>query len=219
MQNSTRWIKEEFQRITTIHLERNFLTKLDFYTPKLQEIFGTKGGVAGTKIRPLLDSLSQLHVEDRRDAIIRCLMEFLGESTEELIKDYQDVSKEFVREDYAEHVMKIVVLRGSAAHEGPADVSIIIEGMWSGTITSSFWVQSRGTDESPSGDQSASSGPVRGQLGPLSPDHPGGPGRREDTTNKSGGPGTCGEDRDPVGEDQNPVVEDKNPVVGTMDEL
>ncbi|XP_033941836.1 uncharacterized protein [Pseudochaenichthys georgianus] len=151
MQNSTRWvcktcsfesnkrtgllkhyrlkhIKEEFQRITTIHLERNFLTKLDFYTPKLQEIFGTKGGVAGTKIRPLLDSLSQLHVEDRRDAIIRCLMEFLGESTEELIKDYQDVSKEFIREDYAEHVMKIVVLRGSAAHEGPADVSIIIEG-------------------------------------------------------------------------------------------
>ncbi|KAJ4937553.1 hypothetical protein JOQ06_002188 [Pogonophryne albipinna] len=52
-------IKEEFRRITTIHLERTFLTKLDFYTPKLQEIFGTKGGVAGTKIRPLLDSLSQ----------------------------------------------------------------------------------------------------------------------------------------------------------------
>ncbi|KAK5881756.1 hypothetical protein CesoFtcFv8_022518 [Champsocephalus esox] len=56
------------------------------------EIFGTKGEVAGTKIRPLLDSLSQLHVEDRRDAIIRCLMEFLGESTEELIKDYQPES-------------------------------------------------------------------------------------------------------------------------------
>ena len=53
-------IKEEFRRITTIHLELTFLTKLDFYTPKLQEILGTKGGVAGTKIRPLLDSLSQV---------------------------------------------------------------------------------------------------------------------------------------------------------------
>ncbi|KAJ4924410.1 hypothetical protein JOQ06_000650 [Pogonophryne albipinna] len=65
-------IKEEFRRITTIHLERIFLTKLDFYTPKLEEIFGTKGGVAGTKIRPLLDSLSQKpsisrHFLTRRD--------------------------------------------------------------------------------------------------------------------------------------------------------
>ncbi|KAF3838873.1 hypothetical protein F7725_010641, partial [Dissostichus mawsoni] len=80
-------IKEEFRRITTIHLQRTFLTKLDFDTPKLQETFGTKGGVAGTKIRPLLDSLSRQRGEDRRDAIIRCLMEFLGESTEELIKE------------------------------------------------------------------------------------------------------------------------------------
>lgn len=53
-------IKEEFKRITTVPLERTFLTKLDFYTPKMQEIFSKKGGVAGTKIRPLLDSLSQV---------------------------------------------------------------------------------------------------------------------------------------------------------------
>ncbi|GAA6232653.1 uncharacterized protein LOC121637673 [Lates japonicus] len=53
-------IKEEFKRITMVPLERTFLTKLDFYIPKMQEIFSKKGGVAGTKIRPLLDSLSQV---------------------------------------------------------------------------------------------------------------------------------------------------------------
>ncbi|XP_062414846.1 uncharacterized protein LOC119210675 [Pungitius pungitius] len=52
-------IKEEFKRITTVPLERTFLTKLDFYTPKMLEIFSKKGGLAGTKIRPLPDSLSQ----------------------------------------------------------------------------------------------------------------------------------------------------------------
>ncbi|XP_078138677.1 uncharacterized protein LOC139911820 [Centroberyx gerrardi] len=89
-----------------------------------------KGGVAGTKIRPMLVSLSHQHVEGKRDVIIRCLMEFLGESGEELIKDYQDVSKEAIKEDYAHHVLKIFVVHGNAAQEGhtPAHVSIIIEG-------------------------------------------------------------------------------------------
>ncbi|KAL0979010.1 hypothetical protein UPYG_G00179280 [Umbra pygmaea] len=88
-------IKEEFKRITTVPLERTFLTKLDFYTPKMQEIISKKGGVAGTKIRPLLDSISQRNIEARREAIIRALMEFLGESSGELIKDYKstDIAK------------------------------------------------------------------------------------------------------------------------------
>ncbi|XP_028424521.1 uncharacterized protein LOC114548693 isoform X2 [Perca flavescens] len=75
-------------------------------------------------------SVLKQHVEGRRDAIIRCLMENLGESGEELIKDYQDVSEEAIGEEYNGHVMKIFVLRGSSAEEDhtPADVSIIIEG-------------------------------------------------------------------------------------------
>ncbi|TDH02472.1 hypothetical protein EPR50_G00172870 [Perca flavescens] len=42
-------------------------------------------------------------------------MEYLGESGEELIKDYQDVSREAIKEEYAGHVMKIFVLRESSA--------------------------------------------------------------------------------------------------------
>ncbi|RXN18153.1 sterile alpha motif domain-containing 3-like isoform X1 [Labeo rohita] len=52
-------IKEEFKRITTIHLERMFLSRLDGYTTKLLEIFRRKGGTAGTKIKPMLDSLNE----------------------------------------------------------------------------------------------------------------------------------------------------------------
>ncbi|XP_034052381.1 uncharacterized protein LOC117532895 [Gymnodraco acuticeps] len=122
-------IKEEFRRITTLHLKGTFLTKLDFYTPKLLKIFGKKGGVAGSTIKLMLDSFSEQNVEGRRDTIIRCLMEFLGESTEEVIKDYQDVSKDIVKDDYAGELMKIFVVRNSAA-QGDANaghVSIVIE--------------------------------------------------------------------------------------------
>ncbi|CAL8236441.1 unnamed protein product [Boreogadus saida] len=44
-------VKEEFKRITTINLDRTFLTKMDFYTPKLLTVFKTKGGTSGTKIK------------------------------------------------------------------------------------------------------------------------------------------------------------------------
>ncbi|XP_076732440.1 uncharacterized protein LOC143413388 [Maylandia zebra] len=124
-------IKEEFKRITTIHLERTFLSRLDRYTTKLLEIFRRKGGTAGTKIKPMLDSLNKHHVDGRRDIIIRCLVEYLGESGEELIKDHQeDVSQEALKEDCSNHMMKIIVIHPNVAQENkdPVNVSVIIEG-------------------------------------------------------------------------------------------
>lgn len=123
-------IKEEFKRITTIHLERTFLSRLDGYTTKLLEIFRRKGGTAGTKIKPMLDSLNKHHVDGRRDIIIRCLVEYLGESGEELIKDHQDVSQEALKEDCSNHMMKIIVIHPNVAQENqdPVNVSVIIEG-------------------------------------------------------------------------------------------
>ncbi|XP_076743239.1 uncharacterized protein LOC143419755 [Maylandia zebra] len=124
-------IKEEFKQITTIHLERTFLSRLDRYTTKLLEIFRRKGGTAGTKIKPMLDSLNKHHVDGRRDIIIRCLVEYLGESGEELIKDHQeDVSQEALKEDCSNHMMKIIVIHPNVAQENqdPVNVSVIIEG-------------------------------------------------------------------------------------------
>ncbi|XP_021325588.1 uncharacterized protein [Danio rerio] len=125
-------IKNEFRRITTISLERTFLEKLDFYTPKLLALFEMKGGVAGIRIRHLLDSLSQQEdrLEDRRDVVIRCLLSFLGESAEELIEDHQDVSRDMIKDTFASHVMKIIVLSRSVEEEDASrsDVIIVIEG-------------------------------------------------------------------------------------------
>lgn len=53
-------IKEEFRRIKTKHLEQTFLTNLDTYTAKLLDMFNLKGGVTVMKIRPMLNSLSQV---------------------------------------------------------------------------------------------------------------------------------------------------------------
>ncbi|KAL6478151.1 hypothetical protein MHYP_G00139860 [Metynnis hypsauchen] len=85
-------IKEEFRRITTIRLEETFMSKLDGYTPRLLELMRAKGGVAGTKLRPILDAIKQSHgIERKRDMVIQSLIEYLGESREELFHDCQDM--------------------------------------------------------------------------------------------------------------------------------
>ncbi|KAL6481138.1 hypothetical protein MHYP_G00092180 [Metynnis hypsauchen] len=118
-------VKDEFRRITAANLERTSLTKLDFYTPNLLTVFQMKGGAAGTKTRCWLDSLGQ-HQEGRRDAVIRCLIHFLGESCEELIKDYQDLSKGMIKDSFVDLVMKIIVVASATAEEGAAPDSVII---------------------------------------------------------------------------------------------
>ncbi|KAL6481016.1 hypothetical protein MHYP_G00090960 [Metynnis hypsauchen] len=63
-----------------------------------------------------------------RDAAIRCLIHFLGESTEELIKDYQqDVSKDVIEQDIKDSVIKILVLGNAAEGAPPTDVIIVID--------------------------------------------------------------------------------------------
>ncbi|KAL6481136.1 hypothetical protein MHYP_G00092160 [Metynnis hypsauchen] len=118
-------VKDEFRRITAANLERTSLTKLDFYTPNLLTVFEMKGGAAGTKTRCRLDSPGQQQ-EGRRDAVIRCLIHFLGESCEELIKDYQDLSKGRIKDSFVDLVMKIIVVASAAAEEGAAPDSVII---------------------------------------------------------------------------------------------
>ncbi|KAL6472193.1 hypothetical protein MHYP_G00183810 [Metynnis hypsauchen] len=82
-----------------------------------------KGGVAGTKLRPILDAINQSHgIERKRDMVIQSLVEYLGESREELFHDCQ----EHDREGQAQHIMKILVVHG-APEEDPSDVAIVIE--------------------------------------------------------------------------------------------
>ncbi|KAL6484916.1 hypothetical protein MHYP_G00069610 [Metynnis hypsauchen] len=91
-------IKDEFMRITTVNLECTFMTNLDAHMPKLLDLFKGKGGSAGTKIRPLLDSLAK------------------------------DVNEDDLSDSYINHVLKIIVRRQSVSSEVLTHVSIVIEG-------------------------------------------------------------------------------------------
>ncbi|KAL6468442.1 hypothetical protein MHYP_G00241190 [Metynnis hypsauchen] len=53
-----------------------------------------KGGVGGTKLRPILDAINQsLGIERKRDMVIQSLIEYLGESREELFHDCQKLDQ------------------------------------------------------------------------------------------------------------------------------
>ncbi|XP_073729965.1 uncharacterized protein [Misgurnus anguillicaudatus] len=83
-------IKEEFRRITTVSLEETFMRKLDEYTPGLLRLMHAKGGAAGCKMRPLLDTLNDTqNIEKKRDAVFCCLINYLGERQEDIFHDCQ----------------------------------------------------------------------------------------------------------------------------------
>ncbi|KAL7853429.1 hypothetical protein AOLI_G00202730 [Acnodon oligacanthus] len=131
---SNYWTKLRGRQLACPELELNFLKRKNNDEPHLKGIkrhkkAETKGGVAGIKIRCLLDSLGQQQ-EGRQDAVIRCLIHFLGESCEELIKDYQDISKGMIKDGSADLAMKIIVLASAAAEAGatPDSVIIVIDG-------------------------------------------------------------------------------------------
>ncbi|XP_073788000.1 uncharacterized protein [Danio rerio] len=113
-------IKEEFRRITTVSLEETFLRKLDEYTPGLLRLMRAKGGAAGCKMRPLLDSLNTQNIEEKRDAVVCCLINYLGERQEDLFHEWQEC------EEYTDKTMKVIVKHNVMAEED--DLSIVIEG-------------------------------------------------------------------------------------------
>ncbi|XP_043953902.1 uncharacterized protein LOC122820502 [Gambusia affinis] len=116
-------IKEEFRRITTVSLEETFMLKLDEYTPGLMQLMRAKGGAAGSKMHPLLDTLNDTQsIEEKRDAVVCCLINYLGERQEDLFHDCQEC------EDYTDKTMKVIVMHNIMAEEDPSDVSIVIEG-------------------------------------------------------------------------------------------
>ncbi|KAL6470835.1 hypothetical protein MHYP_G00219540 [Metynnis hypsauchen] len=102
-----------------------------FQRPILQEQL--TNGLSGRPVPPsrstflfLLtdnDAINQSHgIERKRDMVIQSLVEYLGESREELFHDCQ----EHDREGQAQHIVKILAVHG-APEEDPSDVPIVIE--------------------------------------------------------------------------------------------
>ncbi|XP_036007239.1 uncharacterized protein LOC118567124 isoform X3 [Fundulus heteroclitus] len=99
------------------------MLKLDEYTPGLLQLMRAKGGAAGSKMHPLLDTINDTQsIEKKRDAVVCCLINYLGERQEDLFHDCQGC------EDYTDKTMKVIVMHNIMAEEDPSDVSIVIEG-------------------------------------------------------------------------------------------
>ncbi|KAF4118744.1 hypothetical protein G5714_000795 [Onychostoma macrolepis] len=83
-------VTAEFQRITTVQLEPKFMSSLDLHTPKLLTLFRAKGGVLGQRLKTEMELLKDEHcsVDMKREVVIRCMTEFLGEHAGDLIKEF-----------------------------------------------------------------------------------------------------------------------------------
>ncbi|XP_041846890.1 uncharacterized protein LOC121643508 [Melanotaenia boesemani] len=125
-------IEEEFRRITLKPLQSTFLGKLDQYTPRLLSLYRRKGGAVGKKLDETLDMLNEDNsIECRREAVIRGLSLYLGEKTEELIKDYKvfdDDDAATVQEALTTHVLNIFVVSKARDEDHPKQAGIAIEG-------------------------------------------------------------------------------------------
>ncbi|CAI5669568.1 unnamed protein product [Oreochromis niloticus] len=125
-------VSAEFHRITTLNLEPKFMASLDLYSSKLLSLFQAKKGAAGQRHRAQLNLLLQSgnSIEKKREVIIRCLIDHLGEDPSALIKTFEGgADAVFVEEALAEEVMKIYLLQNQDRSGEPTDVGIVIEGV------------------------------------------------------------------------------------------
>ncbi|KAG5268066.1 hypothetical protein AALO_G00207860 [Alosa alosa] len=116
-------VNEEFGRITTLNLETKFMKMLDLYTPKLVDLFCSKGGSIGHALQQTMSCIQQDSCIDKtRVVVLRALIQYLGEKPEDLIEEYS--CEETAQEDFRRHTMKICVTPSGLQN----NVSIILEG-------------------------------------------------------------------------------------------
>ncbi|KAL3969254.1 beta-galactoside alpha-2,3-sialyltransferase (sialyltransferase 4A) [Sarotherodon galilaeus] len=105
-------LQDEFYRITLVHLEPKFMSMLDNYTPKLLALFHSKGGAMGLKLQAIIaKSPSNPSNNITRNLVIQCLMVYLGESIDQLIKEYSDADEDGVSQDLSGQSMKIYKIK------------------------------------------------------------------------------------------------------------
>uniref|UniRef100_A0A673CN21 Uncharacterized protein n=2 Tax=Sphaeramia orbicularis TaxID=375764 RepID=A0A673CN21_9TELE len=63
-----------------------------------------------------------------RDVVIRCLMMYLGESTDQLLKEYDDADEDSVSQDLAVQNLKIYNIKANTS-EDPDNIGIVVEGV------------------------------------------------------------------------------------------
>ncbi|XP_067330012.1 uncharacterized protein [Channa argus] len=118
-------INEEFRRCNTIPLESTFICHLDRYMPKFLELFSSKGGAVGQRMKSVLIELikdPKASLDKKRDVTLRCLIEYMGESVQDLISDYYRTPEGKVHEELKSQSMRIYIC------QQPDAVGVIIDG-------------------------------------------------------------------------------------------
>ncbi|CAL8333645.1 unnamed protein product [Merluccius merluccius] len=124
-------INAEFMRITTVPLQPRFLASLDKHHNKLIDIIRNKGGVVREKTRSILTLLDQsLEVNQKRECLLKCLIVYLGEDVDKLIKEYRVVQKEEAETELERCTMAVYVIKEEEDPLQPLhDIGVVIEGV------------------------------------------------------------------------------------------
>ncbi|XP_056296090.1 uncharacterized protein LOC130210132 [Pseudoliparis swirei] len=122
-------INAEFTRITTVPLQPRFLAALDKHYGRLMEIIKKKGGVIGEKTRNILKVLNHsLEVNLKRVCLLKCLIVYLGEDGDNLIKDYLVVQKDEAWSQLQKCKMAVFVFREEEdCLQPPHDIGVVID--------------------------------------------------------------------------------------------
>lgn len=118
-------INEEFKRCNTIPLVSTFVSQLDKYMPKFLTLFSSVGGALGHRLKTLWVELMQdtdASVVKKRDFVLRCLIEYMGEHVQDLVSDYCGISEEEVLEDLKLESVRIYIC------QQPDVVGVVING-------------------------------------------------------------------------------------------
>ncbi|XP_061112397.1 uncharacterized protein LOC133137980 isoform X2 [Conger conger] len=112
-----------------VHLESKFMSKLDECTPRLLNLFHAKGGTMGLSLQAiLLKAPTNPNSNLTRDVVIRCLIVYLEESLDHVLKRYDDADEDSVSQDLTVQRMKIYSIKTNTS-DCPDDVGIVVEGM------------------------------------------------------------------------------------------
>lgn len=119
-------INAEFLRVTTLPLEAKFLAQLDKHSTKLLQVISSKGGRVKEQTTRTIEVMDEtVNITIRREAILKSLMIYLGESAEHLIKEYQGMLDSDVMQ---RETMAIFVTGRETPFHPPTDVKIVIDG-------------------------------------------------------------------------------------------
>ncbi|KAJ4935044.1 hypothetical protein JOQ06_007822 [Pogonophryne albipinna] len=109
-----------------VQLHSKCMSKLDEHTPRLLKRFHSKGGSMGLKLQAiLLMAPSNPRIDMSRGLVIWCLMVYLGESTDQLLKEYDDPEEDNVSQDLVAARMTIYRAKNNATK----DIGIVVEGI------------------------------------------------------------------------------------------